>query len=83
MLAEILKHAASNPITDFVNAKLTCKAFHGASNYHQIFENVSMDKLIVVPWRKKKGQVKAIYAYGIILICFGGSSCVVSRSCKF
>nr|KJB57719.1 hypothetical protein B456_009G177300 [Gossypium raimondii] len=52
MLAEILKHAASNSITDFLNAKLTCKAFHGASNYHQIFENVSMDKLSVVPWRK-------------------------------
>ncbi|TYJ34616.1 hypothetical protein E1A91_A05G181200v1, partial [Gossypium mustelinum] len=48
MLAEILKHAASNSITDFVNAKLTCKAFHGASNYHQILENVSMDIVQVV-----------------------------------
>ncbi|GMI97054.1 hypothetical protein HRI_003374700 [Hibiscus trionum] len=54
LLSEILRHAASNSITDFVNAGLSCKAFHGASNYDNIFENVSMDKFNFVPWRKSE-----------------------------
>ncbi|XVF19316.1 hypothetical protein REPUB_Repub11eG0100200 [Reevesia pubescens] len=55
MLSEILRHAASNSVTDFVNVKQSCKAFLGASNYDHIFENVSMDKLsFLVPWRKSE-----------------------------
>ncbi|XP_021295070.1 putative F-box protein At1g67623 [Herrania umbratica] len=52
MLAEILKHAASNSITDFVNAQISCKAFLGASNDYQILENVSMANINFVPWYK-------------------------------
>ncbi|MBA0720418.1 hypothetical protein Golax_008040 [Gossypium laxum] len=54
MLSEILKHAASNSAADFVNARLSCKAVRAASNYDQIFENVSMEKLNFVPWRKSE-----------------------------
>ncbi|XWS73591.1 hypothetical protein CRYUN_Cryun02cG0142000 [Craigia yunnanensis] len=76
MLTEILTHAASNSVTDFVNVKLCCKAFLGASNYDHIFENVSMDKLSFVPWNKgEKGFLKrckdarnaeALYRKGMI-----------------
>ncbi|KAK8353794.1 hypothetical protein V6Z12_A05G181800 [Gossypium hirsutum] len=54
MLSEILKHAASNSAADFVNARLSCKAFRAASNYDQIFQNVSMEKLNFVPWRRSE-----------------------------
>ncbi|XP_022756707.1 putative F-box protein At1g67623 [Durio zibethinus] len=54
MLSEILMHAASNSVNDFVNVKLSCKAFLEASNYDHIFENVSMKKLSFVPWRKSE-----------------------------
>ncbi|KAL4282449.1 hypothetical protein GQ457_16G011030 [Hibiscus cannabinus] len=115
LLSEILRYAASNSITDFVNTKLSCKAFYEVSNTDQIFKNVSMEKFNLIPWRKservfqkrciaaentealyrkgmidcfsrrksesglrclkkatEKGHVETIYAYGIILICFGG-----------
>ncbi|WRX33624.1 hypothetical protein QQP08_026111 [Theobroma cacao] len=54
MLAEILRHAASNSIVDFRNVKLSCKAFLEASNDNHIFENVSMENISLVPWYKKE-----------------------------
>lgn len=54
MLPEILKHAMSNSVADFVNVSLSCKVFCAASNYDQIFENVSMEKFGFVPWRKSE-----------------------------
>ncbi|KAG4129898.1 hypothetical protein ERO13_D09G108500v2 [Gossypium hirsutum] len=72
MLSEILKHAASNSIADFINVKLCCKAFDRASNY----ENVSMEKVSLVPWHKcEKGfqkrckaanNAEALYRKGMI-----------------
>ncbi|XVF69582.1 hypothetical protein PTKIN_Ptkin11bG0092800 [Pterospermum kingtungense] len=49
MLSEILRHVASDSITDFVNTKISCKAFLGATNSNHIFEKVSMEKLNFVP----------------------------------
>ncbi|XVF04771.1 hypothetical protein REPUB_Repub05bG0113900 [Reevesia pubescens] len=54
ILSEILRHTASNSVTDFVNVKRSCKAFLGASIYDYIFENVSMEKYNFVPWRKSE-----------------------------
>ncbi|XP_021276299.1 uncharacterized protein LOC110410761 [Herrania umbratica] len=54
MLAEILRHAASNSIVDFRSVKLSCKAFLEASNDNYIFENVSMENISPVPWYKKE-----------------------------
>ncbi|XP_022728748.1 putative F-box protein At1g67623 [Durio zibethinus] len=48
MLSEILRHAASNSLYDFVNLKLSCKAFFGASNYNYIFENISMEQYLTL-----------------------------------
>ncbi|XVF41661.1 hypothetical protein PTKIN_Ptkin01aG0297800 [Pterospermum kingtungense] len=50
MLSEILGQVASKSITDFVNTKLSCKAFLGASNYNHIFEKISLENVGFVPW---------------------------------
>ena len=78
MLSEILKHAVSNSFIDFVNAKLSCKAFLVASNYNHIFENVSMEKVSFVPWHKREKfflkrckdarNAEALYRKGMINI---------------
>ncbi|KAL4283283.1 hypothetical protein GQ457_16G006820 [Hibiscus cannabinus] len=54
MLAEIVSHTASGSLTDFVNLRLTCKAFLGASNYDRVFEKVSMENVSFVSWRKSE-----------------------------
>ncbi|XVF04762.1 hypothetical protein REPUB_Repub05bG0113100 [Reevesia pubescens] len=81
MLSEILRHTASNSVTDFVNVKLSCKAFLGASNYDYIFENVSMEKHNFIPWRKREKvflkrckdakNPEALYRKGMVN-CFSG-----------
>ncbi|XWS16708.1 hypothetical protein CRYUN_Cryun33cG0000400 [Craigia yunnanensis] len=52
ILIEILTYEASNSYTNFVNLKLCCKTFLGASKYDHIFKNVSIKKLSMVPWHK-------------------------------
>ncbi|KAE8705732.1 P-loop containing nucleoside triphosphate hydrolases superfamily protein isoform 1 [Hibiscus syriacus] len=54
MLTEIVMHAASSSVDDFINVRLSCKAFLAASNYDQVFENVSMEKVGFVPWRRSE-----------------------------
>ncbi|WRX33234.1 hypothetical protein QQP08_027167 [Theobroma cacao] len=54
MLAEILRHATSNSVIDFVNVKISCKAFLGASNEYHILENVSMTNINFVLWYKSE-----------------------------
>ncbi|XP_022728750.1 putative F-box protein At1g67623 [Durio zibethinus] len=75
MLSEILRHAASNSVSDFVNLKLSCRAFFGASNYNHIFENVSMEKHRILPLYKSEqvffklckdaGNPEALYKTGM------------------
>ncbi|GMI81855.1 hypothetical protein HRI_001854800 [Hibiscus trionum] len=54
MLSEILTHVASNSITDFVNFRLSCKAFLEASNHAYIFGNVSLEKFDFIPRTKSE-----------------------------
>ncbi|KAK9022308.1 hypothetical protein V6N11_002584 [Hibiscus sabdariffa] len=52
LLSHILMHTASNSITDFVNAQLSCKAFHEASNYNDIYRDVSMKNIGISSWSR-------------------------------
>ncbi|XP_039014279.1 putative F-box protein At1g67623 [Hibiscus syriacus] len=54
MLTEIVMQAASSSVNDFINVRLSCKAFLAASNYDQVFEKVSMEKVGFVPWRRSE-----------------------------
>lgn len=49
VLADIPICVASNSVSDFVNVKLTCNAFLEASKDNQIFENVLIENMSLIP----------------------------------
>ncbi|GAV79122.1 F-box-like domain-containing protein [Cephalotus follicularis] len=78
LVLEILARVAASSFTDILNAKLSCKFLNEIANNDYIYQQVSLEKVPVIPWWpnkqtssfldrcKKSGNVEALYRQGVI-----------------
>ncbi|GMP69915.1 hypothetical protein CsSME_00028994 [Camellia sinensis var. sinensis] len=78
VVVEVLGRIASSSFTDFFNAKLSSKILNEAADDNYIYQQMSLEKFPVVPWRvtteascflnkcKESGNPEALYRQGVV-----------------
>ncbi|CAK7356025.1 unnamed protein product [Dovyalis caffra] len=78
LLTEVLARVASASFSDLFTAKLSCKEFLEVASENYIFEQITLEKFPVIPWRishdassfldrcKENGNPEALFRQGMV-----------------